>query len=504
MSALIVQPFHDDMPCGKEYKYEDAYVAVENEIDKSTSISSGAGTDWAIVVSYAEAILAEHSKDLKLASWWLFGLWKLEGWQGVERGLPLFSDLLNTFTTALYPKSIKVKNRTATWLETALTEEMTADEAAFSKLQRSEELLEQFKALEKGIQLACENEERFCRKVQQLLERTVAEKKAQESKAEVQNTPKPVGTSPAAGASGEPSLTSINSDSDVTKVLQSIKKSADLVANYRRKQGFGSALAIRLNRLQSWLEVDELPANAAGKTMMNPPSESSVDTIETLVAEQEYAAAFEQLERILKFASFWYDGHYMAYKLLTTAGEESAANEVQQALRHFVALYPETLDFTFNDETPFASKETKAWLAVNNSAVKDSSVQEESEEEKRSAVIQQARAAIKKNNIKEAMGLLQSQYIQAGNNIEKFQWRLAHAEIAVECGKKEISLALLEDLEKQIDQHQLDEWQPELASQVYVLYLRSFTRAQVALEKLDAIYGRLCKIDSTLAVDVKY
>lgn len=504
MSALIVQPFQNDMPCGREYKYEDSYVIVENEIDKSTSISSGVGTDWAVVVSQSESILAEHSKDLKLAAWWFFGLWKLEGWAGVERGLPLFSDLLNTFTTALYPKSIKVKNRTIAWLGASLSEEMTADEAAFSKLQRPEELLEQFKTLEKGIQLACENDEYFCRKVQQLLEGTVAQKKAQESKAEVESTPKTGGNASTSPASVESGLTSVNSDSDVNKVLKSIKKSADLVANYSRKNAFGSALAIRLNRMQSWLEVDELPTNEAGKTMMNAPSESSVDAIEELLSEAEYATAFEQLERILKFASFWFDGHYMAYKLLTTAGEESAANEVQQALRHFVALYPETLDFTFNDETPFASKETKAWLAVNNSAVESSPVQEESTEAKRSAVIQQARAAIKKNNIKEAMGLLQSNYMQADNNVEKFQWRLAHAEIAIECGKKEISLALLEDLEKTIDKHLLAEWQPELVSQVYMLYLQSFTRTQVELEKLDAVYNRLCKIDSTLAVDIKY
>lgn len=504
MSALIVQPFHDDMPCGKEYKYEDAYVTVENEIDKSTSISSGAGTDWAVVVSHAEAILAEHSKDLKLASWWFFGLWKLEGWAGVERGLPLLSDLLNTFNTALYPKSLKVKNRTIAWLESALTEEMIADESAFFKLQNPEAFLEQWQQLEKGVQLACENEERFCRKVQQLLERAVAEKKAHESKAEVENAPKAGEGTASSMPSGESQLTSINSDADVTKVLQNIKKSADLVANYSRKQSFGSSMAIRLNRIQSWLEVDELPTNEAGKTMINPPSESSVESIEGLVAEQEYATAFEQLERMLKFASFWFDGHYMAYKLLNTAGEESSANEVQQALRHFVSLYPETLDFRFNDETPFASKETKAWLAVKTGSVDETSVQEESEQERRSAVLHQARSAIKKNNIKEAMGLLQSKYMQADSNVEKFQWRLAHAEIAIECGKKEISLALLEDLEKTIDRHLLAEWQPDLASQVYVLYLQSFTRTQVELEKLDAVYNRLCKIDSTLAVDIKY
>lgn len=503
MSALIVQPFHDDLPCGEEYKYEDSYVLVETEIDKSTSVSSSTGTDWRVVVSTTETILTEHSKDLKLAAWWLFGLWKLEGVAGLQRGLPLFSELLNTFTTTLYPKSIKVKSRTMTWLETSLCDEILADDSQLSSVQDPEMFLAQLRSAEQGVQLACNHEERFCRKVQQLLERQVTEQKEQASK-QTEKT-KPVERNDAVtNASVVSQAIEINTENDLSKVMQNIKKSAELAAKFGRSNNFADLLAIRLTRIQSWLEVDELPMNDAGKSMMNPPSENSIETVETLISEQEYAAAFEQLERMLKFSPFWFDGHFRAYKLLQKAGEDRAADEVKQSVRYFAGLYPEALDFTFNEGTRFASKETKGWLLAGSDAAAEACEEEESDEAKRSAVLTQAKSALQKNNIKEAMGLLQSQYMQAGNNIEKFQWRLAHAEIAVECGKKEISLALLEDLEKQIDQHQLDEWQPELASQVYALYLRSFPRTQVALEKLDAIYGRLCKIDSTLAVDVKY
>ena len=503
MSALIVQPFQDGLPFGAEYKYEDVYVAVETEIDKNTSVSSGSGTDWQIVVKSSEAILAEHSKDLKLASWWLFGLWKLEGLQGLERGLPLFSELLQTFTTSLYPKSIKVKKRTTSWLETSLSDAVMADETSFADLQNPQELLEKFLSVETGLQAACEDDERFCRKVQQRLERLVAEKKADERKketpVEVQRE-KPAVKSPSAPA--QP--TTVSSENALNKVVQSIKKSADLAADYSRQNDFGSLLALRLNRLQSWLEVDELPMNEAGKTMMNPPSESSVESIEGLIAEEAYPEALSQLEKILKFSSFWFDGHYMAYKLLKSAGEERAAEEVKQAVLYFSGLYPESVGFTFNEGTVFASKKTKEWLAVSKGVTQHEVTSEESPQEKRNIVLNQAKAMVNKNNIKEAMGLLQSHYTQATNNVEKFQWRFAHAEIAIECGKKEIALALLEDLEKQIDQHHLDEWQPELASQVYVLFLASYTRAQVALEKLDAVYSRLCKIDSTLAVEINY
>ena len=504
MSSLVVQAFKNDLPYGSEYRYEDAYVLIETEIDKSTSVSSDTGTDWQTVVSGAEIILTEHSKDLKLAAWWLFGLWKLEGFTGLQKGLPVFTQLLSTFTTSLYPKSMKVKSRTAAWLEASLRDELLADEESLSALESPKELLEQLQAAEQAIQQACMHDEYFCRRVQRLLEYQTDDVKVKEEKQESAAVPQAERQMEAVPPS-QPEVTALNTESDMAKVLQSMKKSADMVAKYKRQEQFADILAIRLNRLQSWLEIDELPMNDAGKSMLNPPSEASIENITELMDEQAYASAFNKLEGMLKFASFWFDGHYMAYELLQSAGEEMAAMEVKQALQHFTALYPETLEFTFNDGTPFASKTTRAWLMTSGAVVvAETAVEQESVEETRNELIQRVRGMIKKNSIKEAMGVLQSCYQQADNNIERFQWRLVHAEIAVECGKKEIALALLEDLEMKIRLHRLDEWQPELAAQAYVLYLNTFNRTQVELEKLDATYGCLCKIDSTLAVDIKY
>ena len=502
MSALVVQAFENDLPCGSEYKYEDAYVLIETEIDKSTSVSSETGTDWQVVVSGAEAILSEHSKDFKLASWWLFGRWQLEALDGLQRALPVFTQFLQTFTTSLYPSSMKVKKRTAAWLEAALSDALMADEEGLLALQNPQEFLEQLQAAEAALQQACTDDAYFCRKVQRVLERRAdeaqKEEKQQSAAAPESEEPKKVVVAP------QPQVTAPNTENDVPKILQSIKKSADMVARFRRQERFADTLAIRLNRLQSWLEVDELPMNDGGKTMLNPPSEASMEEINEMIAAQEYASAFEKLEGILKFSLFWFDGHHMAYELLSRAGEEAAALEVKQALLHFTGLYPETLEYTFNDGTPFASKTTRIWLSAGVTTVVMEAAVAESEDDRRDAQLLKIRSMIKKNSIKEAMGVLQSCYQQAEDNMQRFQWRLSHAEIAVECGKKEIALALLEDLEAKIGRHRLDEWHPDLAAQVYVLYLNAFNRTQVALEKLDAIYGRLCKIDSTLAVDIKY
>ena len=504
MSALVVQAFQNDLPQGNEYKYEDAYVLIEAEIDKSTSVSSEIGTDWQIVVSGAEAILTEHSKDLKLAVWWLFGLWRLEGLAGLQRGLPVFTQLLTTFTTSLYPKSMRVKSRTAAWLETSLSDELLNDEAQLLALENSKELLEQLKAVEQAVQQACGHDEMFCRRVQRVLERRVNDTKVKAEKVEKAAAPQ-VKQRQETVAPIQPTVTVLNSDNDAAKVIQSMKKSADTVAKFKRQERFADIMAIRLNRFQSWLEVDALPMNDAGKSMLNPPSETNIENIAEQIDEQAYASAFEKLEGMLKFSPFWFDGHHMAYKLLHSAGEEGAALEVKQALLHFTALYPEAFEFTFNDGTPFASKPTRVWLTAGATvAVVETATEQESAEETRSELIQRVRTMVKKNSLKEAMGVLQSCYQQADNNIERFQWRLTHAEIAVECGRKEIALALLEDLEEKIRQHRLDEWQPELAIQVYVLYLKSFNRTEVELAKLDAIYGCLCKIDSTHAVDIKY
>jgi len=495
MSALILQTFDDIAPCGEDYKYDDKYIAIENEIDNSISLIDGVSTNWSSVISGTEEVLGAHSKDVKLASWWLFGLWKLESWSGLERGIPLVNELLQTYTTKLFPKSPRAKTKIFNWLDTVLSEEIFADNANLKDLQNPAFFLEAFSTLEKNIQVTCNHEERFARKVVQALEKAVADAKPKEVIAPVvKKVVKPV-------VSATTQVSVIENSSDATKVLRDLKKSALLLSGHRYESTFGDVQAIRLSRFVLWLEEVELPVNDGGKTLINPPSEASVSAINDLIDEGDFEAAFLSLEGVLKFAPYWFDGHCLASEILEKASQKAAALEVKLALRHFVDANAGVLLFSFNEGTPFASAKTRQWVGETQTQELVEVVAPSANESK-DDIVKMCQKLINKNSKKEAMALVQEQYANALTKEEKFQWRLTHAQIAISCAKKEIALALMESLLEEIERHCLDEWQPELAAKVYLEFLESFNQQQVEREKLELVYARLCKIDSALAIDI--
>ncbi len=95
------------------------------------------------------------------------------------------------------------------------------------------------------------------------------------------------------------------------------------------------------------------------------------------------------------------------------------------------------------------------------------------------------------------------QYESSASVEEKFNWRLYHAQLAVEFNKKDIALALLEDLQKDIERFNLDDWNPKLVSKVYSLILNSFTNIDIQNDKLEQIYKRLCKTDINSAFEIE-
>ncbi len=107
------------------------------------------------------------------------------------------------------------------------------------------------------------------------------------------------------------------------------------------------------------------------------------------------------------------------------------------------------------------------------------------------------------NNLKEAMSLLNKKYQTSSNNEEKFNWRLHHAKLAIEFEKKDIALALLEELEKDIEKFELNQWNPSLASKVYTLLLTSFSNMEITPNRLELIYKNLCKTDINSAFEIK-
>lgn len=494
MSQAILNPLSETTPCGSDFKYEDAYLALESEIDKSTSISEGVATDWSRVLDEAESLLSEHTKDIKIMCWWTYALYKTQTLNGLETAIPVFNSLLLNFGEQLFPKSKKVKLSSLLWLEELLHEELLDERGSISGSVDAEKFLGYFTELEKNFGASVGEELSLFKKLQSALDRLAKEQEVKEEA--------PKSSSSATAQTGQSELGEISSDADAASVMRSFKKSAGLLQEYYRTQDPSDIRAIRLVRLQAWLEIDTLPMHEEGKTPLNPPSQESIDRIEELMAEEAYGVALESTESLIALSPFWLDGHLLAFNILSEMGHLQAAKDVQNALVSFIKADEEILNLQFRDTTPFASVKLKKWIGESMGSAISTGAEGTSDEEAKAQIIEKAYALAKKKNIKEAMGLLQGHHGLSVTKEDKFYWRLAKAELATQFGKNDIALALLEDLKEDIDRYHLDEWNPELAGRVFSLFL-GFNRTQVNVEDIHAAYSRLCKINIEHALEIK-
>jgi len=153
----IREAISKENPIGSDHKYEDAYIAIEMEIDKTMNAAADT-VDWKLIEESSETILLQHSKDLKIASYWLYAQWKLNSTEGLEHFLPSYQSLIEQYGSELFPKSVKVKLRILEWLQESLTAPLLQVLPSLEE-RRVEALIVSFETLEKSILKAFNNEE---------------------------------------------------------------------------------------------------------------------------------------------------------------------------------------------------------------------------------------------------------------------------------------------------------------------------------------------------------
>ncbi len=149
--------------------------------------------------------------------------------------------------------------------------------------------------------------------------------------------------------------------------------------------------------------------------------------------------------------------------------------------------------------------EQKKWIQEEllSSNITESNVETSDDKEESTNLKSEVYDLANENKLKDAMILLSNKTENASSIEEKFNLRLLHAQLAVEFDKKEMALALLEALEKDIEKYHLVEWNPKLASKVFTLLLTSFSNIDIHSDKLDLLYKNLCKTDINSAFEIK-
>lgn len=244
------------------------------------------------------------------------------------------------------------------------------------------------------------------------------------------------------------------------------------------------------------------------------PTTEQRTRLKTLFLDQEWERLREEAEEIAATPAGrgWLDVHRYAVLAAERLGPEydPVAAAIRGALRGLLADVPELLEATLMDDSAAASRDTIEWLRGQGliegadgegEAEEDASRDTDAERAIRRASFRRASKLARAGDPHGAIELLMERAEHEGSERARFITRAEAAGIMVDHGLKPLARPILDDLQKKIEEHKLEEWEPgEIVAKPLGLLMRCLEENEGALRQ--QLYGRLARLDPLLAMRV--
>ncbi len=510
LTTLGIVPIPGDHPAGSDARYEPVFEQLQAEIDKLSSPTASGQVDWARVEDYGIEILNSKSKDLTVACYLAAALVVNRRIEGLDAGLNLIKDLLETFWDQLYPpkKRMRGRNGAITWW----LERMEVELQRLSPAPLAAEMVERLKTNLKRID-AVLSEKMPDAPMMRSLERSInafpvqeqqkAPPDASEAPVEAGDFPgtpaaavqpavsaiAPAGeqrVAPAAQESGAPGAkiapqVSPASDAALDGAITDeagARRGADTalqrlrqVSLFLLQQDYKNPLAYRYRRIACWAKLTTLPPNADGVTQIPPPAPQVISALETLRNEGNLSGLIQNAEQKLSQFIFWLDLNRWVVEALDGLGGDCqfASLAVSQATADLITRLPGLASLRFSDDMSFADPATAQWVQGLETAApavglsRPAQVNRGDGDDLLGAKIREARSLAGKKQLSEAVGLLQEEMRRSASRRQSLQWRLAIARLFMEMKKINLALPHLDQVLADIDAYRLEVWEPDLA-----------------------------------------
>lgn len=110
MDARLIEPLSADRPCGEDLSFSGEFDAIRDmrreddpSLDQGAWVTALKVADWPGVEALCAKLLAERSKDLRLAMWWTEAAAMQRGYAGLAEGLGLCVSLCERHWDHLHP-----------------------------------------------------------------------------------------------------------------------------------------------------------------------------------------------------------------------------------------------------------------------------------------------------------------------------------------------------------------------------------------------------------------
>lgn len=377
-------PIPGNIPAGLDIRDTEPFALLQAEYAKLTNPAATEPPDTSIIIANAVELLTNQGKDLMVAAYLANALMQQNGLAGLNQGLHIFGDMIETYWESLYPGLNRLRGRrnsiqwlidqTNKYLEVTTHEPQPVALISDSKAQvkRIDELLSSRD--EESPPLFTINRYLDAIPIIQEVVTPIASGENNNSGQSPSATTSTDNNSSAQSSSALPNPSQVQqventqslvTGTDALRALSLCNKQMTEIANVLLSEDMSNPLAYRLVRQSSWNLVEALPSHTNHQTLIPPPMPQVRDMISNAISSQSWENLVQICENNISTSIFWLDLHYTSDQGLEKLGTkyEKARTEISYEIRRLLNQFPGLHLLTFNDGTPFANPATKKWLS---------------------------------------------------------------------------------------------------------------------------------------------
>ncbi|WP_407294436.1 type VI secretion system protein TssA [Stutzerimonas zhaodongensis] len=495
---------------GEDARYAPEYEALEQELGKASSVHAAGAIDWEVIREGSERLLSTYTKDLRLASWLTWSLYRRDSFPGLQAGIAMVTNLCRDHWQDIHPLKPRTRAAAVSWLVPRLEQALADHVPMGEQLPLFEQIALDLRNLENCLSSHLGTQAPLllplCRRLDDMVKRA----------GNAHPQPSPVGAAIAqvkqAAAQVFNATAPVEHEKDAHKSLRNLQDHARPLCSWWLKQKATDLKPLRLGRTLLWLSIDSLPErNADQITALRGVPADKLGSYRERFAQGLYADLLADLEASIARAPFWLDGQRLAWECLSELGADQAMREVEIQLALFLQRMPGLDELRFHDGTPFADAETRAWISARVMPhVQPAQITSEPPSNQGAAkpawedALQEVLPQLRKDGLKSAVQKLKLGLNQARGGRERFFWQLTLARLCFQAKKYDLAKTQLESLDQTLQATGLGDWEPDLALEVLRLLhscCELLPQNHAVRESKDEIYRRLCHLDLEVVLD---
>ena len=519
-SDIGKRPITESVPAGSEVRESPEFDRVQNEIGKLTSLAGDRVVNWSEVIPLCETILTQQGKDLLIASYLAGSLLEAEGPEGLDTGLGIVADLLQTYWDSLFPslKRLRARRNAVQWLIDRISQK--AAETSWPAQPVAGEVIDSIMRSLRAIDATLAEKDDEAPSMGPLL--TLFDRlprmEAETDAGAAPQTP-PAAPSPSAG---EPSPAPAALPSASPPSVAPPAATMPLADTQGKEQAAGvlgeriselaewyqgidleSQASYRLKRIAVWSAIDSAPSDQDGKTMVHGPQAQTVELMKRLEAAGSPPEIIRFCENQLGIQPFWLDVNRLAAKALGLAGSRFALarQAVEDETTRLLERLPRLCGLRFSNGQAFAEEATQIWL---NGLSRTSTAQTSSSpgDPDASQAIDEAGALASSGKPIEAAARMQQEIARTDSAQQRYTLRLHLCEMLVAQGGPAKLAPFARLLLADIEHFALDQWRPDLALTGLQLAYRVLQSDADCRSETGSLLARITRLDPAMALNL--